>query len=85
MGLVVGLGLARLVGHGHVRAVLACLAGGGGGGIGGVFLLLARLGLTACCLLGSHAVPGFVVIGDEGRGQLCEFLVVHSLVGEVAV
>ena len=75
VGLVVGFGLARLVGHGHVRAVLARLAGGGGGGIGGVFLLLARLGLTACRLLGRHAVPGFVVVGEEGRGKLREFLV----------
>ena len=85
MGLVIGLCLARLVGHGHVRAVLARLAGSGGGGIGGVLLLLARLGLTTRGLLGRHAVPGLVVVGDEGRSQLCEFLAVHSLVGEVAV
>ena len=85
VGLVIGLCLARLVGHGHVCAVLARLAGGGGGGIGGVFLLLARLGLTACGFLGRHAVPGLVVVGKERRGQLRELLVVHPLVGEVAV
>ena len=85
VGLVVGLGLARLVGHGHVRAVLARLAGGGGGGIGGVFLLLARLGLTTRGLLGRHAVPGLVIVGKEGRGQLRKLLVVHPLVGKVAV
>ena len=85
VGLVIGLGLACLVGHGHVRAVLARLAGGGGGGVGSVFLLLARLGLTAGGFLGCHAVPGFVIVGDEGSGKLRELLVVHSLVGEIAV
>ena len=43
------------------------------------------MGLTARGFLGSHAVPGLVIVGNEGRGQLRELLVVHPLVGEVAV